>query len=79
MYGGYGIYGLPQWVRFQTGNGEDAGDYIQQHVFHLLNSGATYKFAAKASNHALRPDALGAAWTEQEYTITDSAPPGPPT
>lgn len=77
--GGYGVYGLPQWVRFQTDNGEDVGDYIQQHSFHLLTSGIMYKFAAKASNHALRPDALGAAWVEQEYTITDSAPPDPPT
>ena len=77
--GGYGIYGLPQWVRFQTDNGEDGGEYIQQHVFHLLVSGSTYKFAAKSSNNALRPEALGSTWTEQEYTITDSAPPDPPT
>jgi len=74
----YGFWTLPVYVRHTTEYGQEAGYDAQQHVFRGLQVGMDYQFAVQATNNAFVP-ALAGSWVTRDDTITDSAPPDPPT
>lgn len=76
--GTYLPWSLPIYIPYSTDNGLHGGDYIQEFTYLALLINETYKFGVTATNNALLPT-MNSNEDTQDYTITDSGSPDPPT